>query len=135
FWPVFAGDVLVERLTCAQAECESTRIHRFQCGCRLRQHGWMIAPAGRGNAGHEAHIGRLTKCAEPAPYKRGMPLARNPGMKMVTDGDDFETVLLCELAPLQHVCRVNRLRTGGVSIDSHNDFLSFVTTCSYLVSQ
>src|SRR5215211_397181 len=63
--PVVADDVLVQRLTRAEAEPEASRVHSFQRRCSLGDYGRMVAEAWRRNARAEAEIRGGAQSAHP----------------------------------------------------------------------
>jgi len=103
FRPVVPNDMLVQRLAGTETEEEASRVHGLKRGCRLRDDGGMIAPAGRGNTGTETKRCRLSQGTEPRPDESRMTLRRHPGVEMVAGGHDTESSLFRLLAVFQHI--------------------------------
>src|SRR5690606_9172746 len=83
-------------------------------------------PSRRRHAGQEAQVRRLPERAEPRPHKGRVALGRNPRVEVVARRHYLEAVLLRELAPLQHVVRMELLERRSVTQLAHSVSLLLV---------
>src|SRR5690242_17063765 len=87
-WPVFASDMLVQRLARAEAKVEPAGKHRLQRGRRLRQNRWMVArPRRRDTRPKDDAAGLRAERSEPRPDVRRLSLLRRPRLEVVRGHD------------------------------------------------
>src|SRR3954467_1055783 len=109
--PGVAEDVLVQRLTAAEAELEATFVHDAAGGGRLRDHR-RVDPHGRArDARRDRQARRLRQRADHRPHEWAMSLLVVPGVIVVGDPQGVEagrlgaTGLLHELARTELLAR------------------------------
>src|SRR4051812_8954639 len=104
--PAITENVLVEVFTRTDSEKKSARHHRRR-GCRcLRYNRRMDSYSGAGDARSKSQtFGGMGDGSNHAPYKWALPLAINPGVKMIRDQSESESRLFGEVSVVYEIVR------------------------------